>query len=85
MRLLETCKVELADEEAEGVDDEAMVVVIKPAIWRWIKSTGVGRRHGVVFGPVLRRIGSALNLEIVTRHGLGNHIVWRDWRHMCRI
>ncbi len=55
--------------------------VIKPAIWRWMKVQELVVTV-LVFGPALRRIRSALNMEIVTRHGLGNHIVWR---HMRRI
>jgi hypothetical protein len=87
LRLLETCKEDLADEEAEGVDDEGMVVVIKPAIWRWMKVQELVVTV-LVIGPALRRIRSALNMEIVTRHGLGvvgDHIAWHDWRHMHRI
>ena len=47
LRLLETCKEDLADEEAEGVDDEDMVVASNQACDMAVdESTGVGR-HGL--------------------------------------
>jgi hypothetical protein len=43
LRLPETCKVDLAEEEAEGVADEGMMVRYQAYVVRRIISLGLGR------------------------------------------